>query len=107
MTRETTLRSIISLLIIVLGILQAWDSDAFSAGLWIVLLVSFAIAIPAVAFLVPLQQAFFLLSIALALILLGIARLIAPIPLPGLFLVLIPSVMGLIFTGLVREKPDR
>ena len=104
MTRDPILRSIISMLIIVLGILQAWDSYVFSAGIWIILLVSFAIALPAVTLMIPLQRIYFIWSIALALILLGIARLIAPIPLLGLFLILVPSVMGLIFTGLARER---
>lgn len=103
MTGDNTLRSIVSLLIIVLGILQAWDSDVFSAGIWIILLVSFAIALPAVTLMIPLQQIYFISSITLALILLGIARLIAPIPLQGLFLMLVPSVIGLIFTRPVRE----
>ena len=38
------------------------------------------------------------------LIMLLVARLVSPIPLPGLFLVLIPAVMGLIFTGILREN---
>ena len=57
MSRDTLLRSIFVSLIIVLGNLQAWNSHAFSASLWIVLLVSLAIAVPAVALLTPLRPA--------------------------------------------------
>jgi hypothetical protein len=49
MTRITAIRALIALAILVLGNLQAWDSDVPSAGLWIVLLVSLATALPAVA----------------------------------------------------------
>ena len=103
MTRITTLRAFISLTIFVLGSLQAWDSDVPAAGLWIVLLVSLAIALPAVALLLPLKQAFFPAAIGLSLILLIIARIVSPTPLPGLFIVLVPAAMGLIFTGIYRE----
>jgi hypothetical protein len=68
--------------------------------------VSIGIALPAVALLVSSRQGFFLSAIAVSLILLALARLIAPIPLPGLFLILVPTVMGLIFIGLVSQKRD-
>src|SRR5687768_18248790 len=52
-----------------------------------------------VALLIPLSRLHFLGAFALSFVLLVIARLISPISLPGLFLVLIPAVLGLIFTG--------
>jgi hypothetical protein len=106
MTRTTILRSIYGLLVIVLGNLQAWDSNVYSTGLWIVLLVSLAIGLPAVAVLVPLTQTVLISAIALSFILLVLARLTSPIPLPELFLILVPAVMGLILAGLVGEKSN-
>jgi hypothetical protein len=90
-----------------MGSLQAWDSDVPAAGLLIVFLVSLAIALPPVALLVPLKQVHFLGAFALSLILLIVARLISPIPLPGLFIVLIPAVMGLSFTGIFRQESEK
>jgi hypothetical protein len=43
---------------------------------------------------------------ALSFLLMLIARVASPIPLPGLFLVLIPAVMGLIYTGMVKERSE-
>jgi len=38
------------------------------------------------------------------LVLLVIARIISPIPLPGLFLVLLPAGTGLIYIGILEQK---
>jgi hypothetical protein len=104
MTRSTTLRAILTFLMFVLGNLQAWDSKVYEAGLVIVLLVSLATALPPVALLSPISQQYMLGAFALSLILLVAARLLSPIPLPGLFLILVPAAMGLIFTGLIKEE---
>ena len=90
-----------------MGGLQAWDSDVPKAGLLIVLLVSLAITLPPVALLVPLKREHFLGAFALSFVLLILARLISPIPLPDLFLILVPVVtMGLIFSGILRPDDD-
>jgi hypothetical protein len=104
MTRSTTLRATLAVLAFVLGSLQAWDSDVHAAGLFIVLLVSLAIALPPVALLLPINQQYFVGAFVLSLILLLLARLISPIPLRGLFLILVPAAMGLIFTGIIKEE---
>ena len=104
MERTTMIRLGYALLMIVLGNLQAWDSDVHSGGLWVVLLVSLAIGLPAVAVLVPLQQIALISAIGISFFLLVIARLISPVRLPELFLILIPGVLGLIFICLVGEK---
>ena len=83
MTTNTTLRATMSILILVLGNLQAWNSGGPEAGLLIVLLVSVAIALPSVAL------------------------LISPIPLPGLLIVLVPAAMGLIFASGLSEESER
>lgn len=103
MDKMTAIRAGLAVIIFVMGNLQAWDSDVPEAGLLIVFLVSIAIAVPAVALLVPLEQAYFLGAFALSFILVIVARLISPIPLPGLFIVLVPAVMGLLFSGISRQ----
>jgi len=103
MDKMTVTRACLAIIIFVMGNLQAWDSDVPEAGLLIVFLVSLAIALPAVALLVPLEQTYFLGAFALSFILVIVARLISPIPLPGLFIVLVPAVMGLIFSGVLRQ----
>ena len=100
MDKMTATRAGLAVIIFVMGSLQAWDSDVPAAGLLIVFLVSLAIALPPVALLVPLKQSHFLAAFAISFILLIAARLISPIPLPGLFIVLVPAVMGLIFTDI-------
>ena len=105
MNRSTVLRASFAIIIFVIGNLQAWDSDVPKAGLLIVLLTSLAIALPPVALLIPLKQEHFLGAFALSLVLLVVARLVSPIPLPGLFIVLVPAVMGLIFTGIFSQEP--
>ena len=107
MDRITATRAILAITIFVMGSLQAWDSDVLSAGFLIVALVSLAIALPLVALLVPLEQRYFLGAFILSFILLILARLISPIPLPGLFIVLVPAVMGLIFTGIFKQEADK
>ena len=106
MNRSTVLRASFAIIIFVIGNLQAWDSDVPKAGLLIVLLTSLAIALPPVALLVPLSRLHFLGAFVLSFVLLLVARLISPISLPGLFLVLIPAVMGLIFTGILRQDAE-
>ena len=106
MDRITAVRAILALTIFVLGSLQAWDSDVPSAGLLIVTLVSLAIALPPVALLAPLEQRYFLGAFVLSFLLLILARLISPIPLPGLFIVSVSAVFGLIFTGSFAKNID-
>ena len=107
MDRIIATQAILAITIFVLGSLQAWDSDVPSAGLLVVALVSLAIALPPVALLVRLEQRYFLGAFILSFILLILARLISPIPLPGLFIVLVPAVMGLIFTGIFKQEADK
>jgi hypothetical protein len=104
MTKNTAVHAGLAILVFLMGNLQAWDSNVPEAGLLIVFLVSLAIALPPVALLVPLNQTYFLGAFGVSLLLLIIARLISPIPLPGLFIVLVPAVMGLIFKGIVGRE---
>ena len=95
--------AVLSLLIFVLGSLQAWDSNAPDSGLLIVTLVSIAIAVPAVAVMAPLQPAYLLGSAILSFSLLTLARLFSPVPLPDLHLILIPIATSFIFLGLAER----
>ena len=107
MNKMTATRAILAVTIFVMGSLQAWDSHVPSAGLLIVFLASLAIALPSVALLLPLEQRYSLAAFASSFILLILARLISPIPLPGLFIVLVPAVMGLIFTGIFKQEAEK
>jgi len=106
MINSTIARAGLAIIMFVMGNLQAWDSDVPAAGLFTVFLVSLAIAFPPVALLVPLQQRHFLGAFALSFILLLLARLLSPIPLPGLFIVLVPAVMGLFFVGIFTRNAE-
>jgi hypothetical protein len=106
MNRNTVLRASFAIVIFVIGNLQAWDSGVPQAGPLIVLLVSLAIALPPVALLVPLSRPHFIGAFGLSFILITVARLISPISLPGLHLVLIPAVLGLIFTGVFNQEAE-
>ena len=104
MTQNNALRAGLAFLIFVLGSLQAWDSDVPEAGLLIVLLVSLAIPLTPIALLMPVKQQCIVGALAVSLILLVLARLISPIPLPGLFIILVPAAMGLIFVGIIKQE---
>ncbi len=106
MNKNTVLRASFAIVIFVIGNLQAWDSGVPQAGPLIVLLVSLAIALPPVALLVTLSRPHFMGAFALSFILIAVARLISPISLPGLFLVLIPAVLGLIFTSIFNQEAE-
>jgi uncharacterized membrane protein YhaH (DUF805 family) len=103
MDKVTAIRAALAVIIFVMGNLQAWDSGVPEAGLLIVFLASLALTLPPVALLVQLEQTYFLGAFALSFILVIVARLISPVPLPGLFIVLVPAVMALIFTGTFRQ----
>jgi len=94
----------LAILMFALGDLQALDSNVLEAGLSIVLLVSPAMDLPPVALLVSIPGRYMIGAFAFSLVLLVAARLLSPIPLPGLFLILIPAAMGLIFTGLIKQE---
>ena len=102
MTQSTTLRATMAILMIVLGNLQAWDSGVHDAGLLIVLLVSIAIALPAVALLLPVSQQYLVGTLVVSLILIFLARVVSPIPLPELFIALAPAALGLIFASVLK-----
>ena len=106
MTKSTSLRATLAILIFVLGNLQAWDSGVHDAGLMIVLLVSLAIALPPVALLSPIPQQYAVGALVVSLILLFLARLVSPIPLPELFIALAPAAMGVIFANVLREDRE-
>ena len=104
MERITATRAILAVSIFVLGSLQGWDSDVPSVGLFIVVLVSLAIALPPVALLAPLEQRYFLGAFVLSFLLLILAQLISPIPLAGPFIVLVLAVMWLNFSGIFAKN---
>lgn len=106
MTRNTALRAVLAFLIFVLGNLQAWDSNVHEAGLLIVLLISLAIPLSPIVLLLDVEQKYMIGALVLSLLLLVLARLLSPIPLPELYIILVPAAMGLIFTGLIEQNVE-
>jgi hypothetical protein len=104
MVRNELVRAAYALVCLILGSLQAWDSDVPDGGLLIVLLVSTAIALPPVTLLTPLKPSYFIGSLIVSFLLLLVARLISPMPLPELFLVLLPSGVGLLYIGILASS---
>ncbi|HJS29181.1 MAG TPA: hypothetical protein VJ768_06145 [Anaerolineales bacterium] len=104
MTKVETLRVLIALSIFLLGSLQAWDSDVPDAGLLIVFVVTVAIALPAVAISNFANPSYLFGSVIVSVCLLVIARLASPIPLPGLFIIIVPAAMGLIFPNILAQR---
>ena len=102
MTQSISVRALPAFLILVLEIMQAWDSDVFEAGLLTVLLVSLAMPLAPIALLIPVRREYMIG--VLALVLLIQARMLSPIPLPGLYIMLVPAAMGLIFAGLSKQE---
>ena len=100
MDKVTATRATLALVIFVMGNLQAWDSGVPEAGPLILFLVSLAIALPPVALPIPAEPPYFLGAFVLSFYLLLVARLSHPSSVPGLFIVLVPAVMALIFTGI-------
>lgn len=98
--------TVLALISIILGSLQAWDSDAHTGGLLVMLLVSTAIALPAVTLQAPLKSSYVLAAFIVSFLLLIIARLISPVPLPGLFLVVLPAGISLLYTGILANRTE-
>jgi hypothetical protein len=57
--------------------------------------------------LIPGRGRFVVAALVFSFLLLVVARLISPTPLPGLFLILVPAAMGLLFTGLIKEEEEK
>ena len=98
------LRITMAALMLIMGGLQAWDSNVLQAGTPIILMVSIAILIPAILFVWLPRPPYLIGAILLSLAFLVVARMISPVPLSGLFLVLVPAVMGFIYIGLLETK---
>ena len=94
-------------MIFVMGSVQAWDSNVPSAGVLIVLLVSFAIALPAVAIFLPIQQVHYFGLMIACLVLLVIARLLAPVELPGLYIIMVPVAIGYLLINALMQRSSK
>lgn len=75
---------VITLLLVALGVLQAWDSNVLHAGNLVLILVGAAIAIAAGATLFPSRPGLLLGASVSSVLLLIVARIVSPIPLPAI-----------------------
>jgi hypothetical protein len=91
--------------ILTLGPLQAWDSNALGAGRLIVALLATAVAVPAAAALLTTRAALHWVAIGVTAALVVTARIISPIPLPesGL-LILIAAFPLIVAPALLRAS---
>jgi hypothetical protein len=101
-------RTGLALAIFIIGSLQAWDSHVGElrgvVGLFIVLLVSIAIAVPAVTLLTSRKQTHAVAAFVLSFVLLVVARLVSPLPLPELLLILLPVGIAMIYVMAFEPK---
>jgi hypothetical protein len=72
------------------GSVQAWDSNAHRSSPLVIALVAVAVAIPAATVVLSARRGPMFAALGSAFVLLTVARLVAPAPLAGLHLVLIP-----------------
>lgn len=80
--------------VVVLGVLQAWDSGVLRAGGTIQILVALAIAAPPLAMVLASEYGLQAMAIAGAFVLLTVARVMSPVSLPTLHLIaFIPAVV--------------
>lgn len=93
--------------ILVVGILQAWDSGILAAPVWIAAIVVIAIALGIVGLFME-NDVFRLTIAALVFVLLLTARIVSPVRLPELTLVGLPIflllVLGPRFAALAKDK---
>jgi hypothetical protein len=81
------LRWIIAALIILLGSLQAWDSNILDAGGTVAVLTSLAILLPALVALRPMTAKLLLATVTISAFLLLAAKRLSPRPLPSLLVI--------------------
>jgi hypothetical protein len=80
-------RGVVVLLVLLLGGLQAWDSNVHGAGPLVLLLVAVGIAVPAMAALSWSRPGPIVAAGLVSFVLLLAAKLASPIPLPALLVV--------------------
>jgi len=99
-------RPIVAALAAVLGLLQAWDSGAFSAGSTILVLVLVAIAIPVATLILFRNGGLALVAVLIAAVLTVVARILSPVPLPELTLAVVFPGMLVVFTSMAEAKRE-
>ncbi len=80
-----------------IGILQSWDSGAFSAGTLVVALTTAAILLPTIAIAMDIDHGFRIAALVIAGALLVWARMVAPESLNTLHLALSPATVYILF----------
>jgi hypothetical protein len=90
--------------VLAVGVLQAWDSGALGAGPSALSLIALAIAGPSVALLVSARQGVLAAAVVAMLALLTLARIVAPVALNGLHIMVVPAAF-LVFTQSLQRAP--
>jgi hypothetical protein len=95
------------LIVLVVGALQAWDSGALAAGPVALVLIALAIGAPSAALLLSASSGVQAASVLAMLVLLTGARLVAPLPLNGLHIMLVPAAFLVFTQSLQRGTSNR
>lgn len=97
-------RWIVAATILVVGLLQAWDSKVLDAPVWVGAVVLIAVLIPAIVGFVTARKEHFAYAVVVSFVLLFAVRIASPTPLPGLGLVAFVAAMALAFGFIWSEK---
>ncbi len=100
-------RPIVAAIAAALGLLQAWDSGAFSAGSTVLVLVLVAIAIPVATLILLRNGRLALVAVLIAAALTVVGRILSPVPLPELTLAIVFPGMLVVFTCIAEAKRGR
>ena len=101
-------KTLLAVISVVMGLLQAWDSGVLAAGPAIQLLVAVSILIPVIAWFASSSYGVHAAAVAAAFVLLTIARIAAPVPLPTLHMIaFIPAIVIFFSRATLEASPAR
>jgi hypothetical protein len=98
---------IIPVLAVALACVQAWDSRVLHSTPLVQALVALAIALPAVALVLPAMPTAAWIAVGLSVVALLVAKLMSPVPLPALGVIELPLVLGLASRQMFGPRLDR
>lgn len=93
-TPSATSRRFIALAVLVLGVLQAWDSGAFGTGPLVATLALVGVALAGLPLLVSREVRVWLAGVILSALVLTIARIVSPVSLNTLHLIAFAGAIG-------------
>lgn len=80
-----------------IGMLQSWDSGAFSSGALVIAVTTLGVLLPTVSIAMEIDHGWRIGALVVGVILLVVARLLAPVSLNTLHLALAPALVYILF----------